>query len=107
MKMKRNIFSVLIAAVLAVVFAGCSNMVEELKVEEESTKFITPGSYTIGGVDYTITKTLVTKSGEDVGSVDSNGKITMSVSEDVTYDISVVKDGTLTLLEKSGAAAKT
>jgi hypothetical protein len=82
-------------------------MVEELKVEEESTKFITPGSYTIGGVDYTITKTLVTKNGEDVGSVDSNGKITMSVSEDVTYDISVVKDGTLTLLEKSGATAKT
>ncbi len=107
MKMKRNIFSVLIAAVLAVVFAGCSNMVEELKVEEESTKFITPGSYTIGGVDYTITKTLVTKNGEDVGSVDSNGKITMSVSEDVTYDISVVKDGTLTLLEKSGATTKT
>ncbi len=107
MKMKRNIFSVLIAAVLAVVFAGCSNMVEELKVEEESTKFITPGSYTIGGVDYTITKTLVTKNGEDVGSVDSNGKITMSVSEDVTYDISVVKDGTLTLFEKSGATAKT
>ncbi len=106
MKIKRGIIQMLVAAVITLFAAGCSDMVEELKVQGE-LKFLTPGSYTISGTDYTIMKTLVTKNGESAGTVDSNGLVTINVDSSTTYEITVLKDGTLTLVKNDSSSVVT
>ncbi len=102
-----------ILLIFALLVVGCnSGDNNEENVEESQPKVVSipDGTYTVSGFKFTVSKSnskVTDSDGKDVGTIDSDGKITINKSESETWEITYDNGDIVLVKIEKGSSAKT